>query len=523
MKIQDNKFNFFVPAQFEKSGSKDKMKIKGVCSTGDEDFDGEFLDPDGFDFSPLLASGYFNWNHQGSKDPGAIIGRPTMAKVLPKKQFYVEGFLYSGVKAARDIYDLAKSLEEEDPERNIGFSIEGTVVQRDPVNPKKVRKAIITGIALTHCPKNSNTLLSIVKGTYNESFIGETEDNKSLVDGWCNWSNGRDLNRDNVITFLQENFTELDPNDDFVSKLMLDVGKSMSTANIPMQESVEGDPYRKQKKLLKSNVYSQIISKFNFENEKESKIEDIFSFIEETALKLFSMKTITQEVLNKSFSILEESIKLEKGKNDSPLDKTDEVPEEKELEEEEDKKKSKSKEEEVPEEEEPEKEVVEKSKDSFDFSKLATGFSDLLQKSYDENFKVVENLGEQISDRFEAIGDLLQKSYDESSLLRQEIASLQEQVLKVGNTPYPKKSITNLRGVERFEKSQDSQGNQYSLSIPQHRNYIKEQLFEEFQKSMVLGKPNQLIEKSIMDLEIAKSLPTEILPFLSSRGIDVIN
>ena len=170
----NDKFNFFVPAKFEKSGENGEMKISGICSSSVEDSDGETLEPSGFDFQPLLEKGYYNWNHQASKDPGAILGRPVKASIINQgKEFYTEGFLYKGLPQAKDLYQLAKTLEIEDPERRLGFSIEGQAIQRDPINPKRITKARITGIAITHCPKNPNTLLNIIKGEYQEPFIEE--------------------------------------------------------------------------------------------------------------------------------------------------------------------------------------------------------------------------------------------------------------------------------------------------------------------------------------------------------------
>ena len=93
-----NKFNFFVPLDLEK-GSDGKggtlIKIKGIASSEAEDSDGETLIPAGFDFGPLLKSGFLNWNHQAGKSAKAICGEPTSAKIINNgKDFYIEGFLY---------------------------------------------------------------------------------------------------------------------------------------------------------------------------------------------------------------------------------------------------------------------------------------------------------------------------------------------------------------------------------------------------------------------------------------------
>ena len=60
--MNDN-FKFFVPLDFEKSkdpADKGKMIVTGVASTRDLDSDKEVLEPEGFDLSRFLKSGYIN-------------------------------------------------------------------------------------------------------------------------------------------------------------------------------------------------------------------------------------------------------------------------------------------------------------------------------------------------------------------------------------------------------------------------------------------------------------------------------
>lgn len=239
---QPTKFNFFVPAEFTKSGETGEMVISGVCSSKTEDTDGETLDPAGFDFAPLLEKGYFNWNHQANKTSSAILGRPTSAKVINGGQdFFVEGKLYKGLEEARAVYNLAKTLENEDPTRRLGFSIEGHATDRDPINPKRIRKATITGIAITHCPKNSNTLLSIMKGEYSEPFVEvEGLDEIEVL------SKSKDYKQllKNVLARHKgcspEEITEQDL--DEAGERTLETLKSMDATSIPLPESVEGAP-----------------------------------------------------------------------------------------------------------------------------------------------------------------------------------------------------------------------------------------------------------------------------------------
>lgn len=168
---QDN-FSMFVPITFMKGqevqgkdGKKRKMVFKGVASTPKTgaDFDGEILDPAGFDYQPLLKSGHINWNHQAGKDPLAIVGEPTGAKV-EKGDFHIEGFLYEDSELAQKIYKAAEIMEKSGGNRKLGFSIEGNATMRDPLNKKLIKKATIMNVAICPTPKNVGTEFQIVKG-----------------------------------------------------------------------------------------------------------------------------------------------------------------------------------------------------------------------------------------------------------------------------------------------------------------------------------------------------------------------
>lgn len=173
MKTQD-KFNFFVPVTFEKSvdkkTGKEVMKFKGVASDDSEDLDKEILEPSGFEFNDFLDYGFVNYHHQSKNTPKAIVGEPVAAKIIDNK-FVVEGMLYSDSQLAKDIYDTAEMLEKSGSKRKLGFSIEGTPILRDPVNPKRIRKARISGLAITPTPKNKNTIFSLMKGVQDEDYV----------------------------------------------------------------------------------------------------------------------------------------------------------------------------------------------------------------------------------------------------------------------------------------------------------------------------------------------------------------
>lgn len=195
----ESDMNFFLPVDFEKAKDKktgkEIMKIKGIASTMDQDSEGEILEPIGFDLSRFMKIGFLNWNHQ-AKNAGAkggaeaIVGEPTLAKITPKGELYVEGQLYSGHPLATSIWNLAEILEKNNSKRKLGFSIEGKALERDPMNPKRITKALLTGLAITHVPVNTNTYLDLVKGEQKDDFIeveieeviNKSEDEKYLYE-----------------------------------------------------------------------------------------------------------------------------------------------------------------------------------------------------------------------------------------------------------------------------------------------------------------------------------------------------
>ncbi len=183
-----NNFNFWCPVEISKAidenTGEELMLLGGIASTADEDSDGEFLDPRGFDIQPLLKSGMVNWHHQAKTCPGTIVGEPTKAEIR-KEGLYIETKLYPSSQVARDIWELAKTLDADSDTRRLGYSIEGRVVSRksdDKTSPdyKKITKAIITGVAITHQPKNPKTFANIIKGEIDDDLEEEeTEEEKT--------------------------------------------------------------------------------------------------------------------------------------------------------------------------------------------------------------------------------------------------------------------------------------------------------------------------------------------------------
>lgn len=189
--FKDDKFNFWCPIEPIKKATDEEtgepvMRIGGIASTVDQDADGETLDPSGFDIQPLKESGMVNWHHQAKNSPSAIIGEPSKVELRPEG-LWIESDLYASSPMANEVYELAKTLEHDSKTRRLGYSIEGKVVKRgsnDKNSPlyNKIVKAVITGVAVTHMPKNPHTFVNIIKGQIDADGIdvdAEEEDDNA--------------------------------------------------------------------------------------------------------------------------------------------------------------------------------------------------------------------------------------------------------------------------------------------------------------------------------------------------------
>ena len=197
----NNRFKFWCPVEIEKAidetTGQEIMRLGGIASTADQDSDGEFLDPKGFDIRPLIESGMVNWHHQAKTAPATIVGEPSKAEIR-KEGLYIETDLYPSSAVARDIWMLAQTLEKDSKTRRLGYSIEGKVVKRKSNDKKspdynKIVKAIITGVAITHQPKNPKTFANIIKGEIDD--FDEEEEEKTEE---------KSLNTDNAAALKKE-------------------------------------------------------------------------------------------------------------------------------------------------------------------------------------------------------------------------------------------------------------------------------------------------------------------------------
>jgi hypothetical protein len=166
---RDNRFAFDIECDvFEKArpdGGTGRY-IGGFVSTEHMDRQGETLIQKGLDFDPFLTRGWFNDNHDSTTD--ALVGYPTNATLRKtddgREGWYVEGELLEGDGTSRAdrLWKLAQDLKKTEGKRKLGFSVEGKILDRDPKNPKLVRKAEVHEVAITRCPVNTRTSLDVL-------------------------------------------------------------------------------------------------------------------------------------------------------------------------------------------------------------------------------------------------------------------------------------------------------------------------------------------------------------------------
>lgn len=483
-----NKFNFFVPATFEKGGKDgETMYIKGIASSEVEDTDGETLVPAGYDIVPLLNSGFLNYNHQAVKDPSAIIGEPTKAEIINNgKDLYIEGFLYKKSKLAKSTYELAQTLEENSPNRRMGFSIEGKALERDPLNPKRITKARITGVAITPCPKNPNTLMSIIKGEYSDLWVDATPD-----------------------------VVEVDEEDEDKEKAITAEGSVTQTESVSGGKKVfdallAKKGLSKKATLKKSEVYGLIFDKYSdlFEDEID-KAKDIFSLIKEFNTKMSKMEnTNKSEILSKAidaaFSFIDaEMEEIQKAKDDKELEfEEDKVEDEdkKDSEESDDKKEDEGK--------ESDDDDVEKGYKE-DMSIKETPIADIKYGGIDTYLKnvVKDSLSKGLSES-EVIEDLVSKGCDvdfATNLVKgcvEEMNALKANG-KIDDDPevlLPESTHSKLSPDNKFNKSEDG-----DLEL------LKSQMFDTFEKAQ-----NRIVEG-------LESRFTSLATILKSQGDNLKN
>lgn len=160
---------FELPVELELSKSAGgKRIVRGYASTEDVDQQGEVILQKGIDFTPLLQSGFINYDHQyktlnGAKMP-IIIGYPTKAEVRDRG-LWVEGELLKGdtstseqLKLADEMWEMGMAFQKSGGYRSLAYSVEGGVLER---KGNRITKSVVRHVALTHKPVNAEATVEL--------------------------------------------------------------------------------------------------------------------------------------------------------------------------------------------------------------------------------------------------------------------------------------------------------------------------------------------------------------------------
>lgn len=161
-------FRFFVPCERDEELVKGERKrlIRGIASTERLDKHGEEMVIAGMDFDPYLQKGRLNWDHQ--KGPQYVLGKPLEAKIVPNGSSIKKGIIGPAFYHVCELYDTEPGrtawellkAEKDDPERQMGFSVEGAILQ---TKGDKLVNTRVDDVALTPNPANGDTFAEFAK------------------------------------------------------------------------------------------------------------------------------------------------------------------------------------------------------------------------------------------------------------------------------------------------------------------------------------------------------------------------
>lgn len=162
---KEKDFLVHIPVELIKGENDDEpWRVRGIASTDDADLQGEIIEQEGLDISLLKAGrGLFNFDHQ--KGPENILGQIENAEFIMhegKKALHVEGYLFKEQPRSQAFRNILKSLKKGNGPR-VHMSIEGKIINRDPSDQRRIRKARIDKVALTLDPVNPYTFAELCK------------------------------------------------------------------------------------------------------------------------------------------------------------------------------------------------------------------------------------------------------------------------------------------------------------------------------------------------------------------------
>lgn len=163
----------FLPMSVEKSdkGKDSDWYIEGLASTPDMDYQGDIIKPDAIDYTTVFKdNGWITYEH--GKDVSDIIGEPVDA-FTDEDGFHIKGKLYKESKKAQDVWNFQNMVSKESAKgRTLGFSIEGPIIARDPVDPRIITKVQIKNVTVTYHPANPYAKMEVATKSIDVGELG---------------------------------------------------------------------------------------------------------------------------------------------------------------------------------------------------------------------------------------------------------------------------------------------------------------------------------------------------------------
>lgn len=176
-------FETYVPlSEIYKSSNNDKSDnyiVTGIASNSDRDLQGEVICPEGLDISYLLSSGYIDYEH----DKDSVIGVPIEdGTYVDSDGLHLKALIFGDDPRVQKMFKLQQHFDDSGVDRNLGFSIEGKVLDRDVTDESIVREVMVSGVALTYRPACDSARVKswskVVKSVTENQSLQEVE--KSL-------------------------------------------------------------------------------------------------------------------------------------------------------------------------------------------------------------------------------------------------------------------------------------------------------------------------------------------------------
>jgi hypothetical protein len=117
--------------------------IEGAACVPFHDIQDEFVEPGGLVLTYFAKQGRINWHH--GKTPWDIVGHP-LKWIQTPQEWYLWAHIYDGLPNAEGAFKLASAGAQ------LAWSVEGRTLERHPKNEKRVTRALVINLALTHNP-----------------------------------------------------------------------------------------------------------------------------------------------------------------------------------------------------------------------------------------------------------------------------------------------------------------------------------------------------------------------------------